>query len=286
MPDRNIAAFILTHGRPDHVLTYDVLRSSGYTGPVFLVVDSDDETLPVYRIRFGTDQVIVFDKADWVGRVDVADSLPGTNVVVYAREAVHQIAVGMGLDAFVELDDDYTSFQYRYVAHGVFKGDAVRNMDQLFTAMFDLLDATGALTVAMSQGGDHIGGAHGMFSKVALRRKAMNAFFVNTARPIRFMGRINEDVNAYVVHGSRGALFLTPLTVMLAQKRTQQQTGGLTDAYLDLGTYVKSFYSVMMAPSCVKVRSMGEKHRRYHHSIRWDHAVPKILAPEHRKPRP
>jgi hypothetical protein len=34
----------------------------------------------------------------------------------------------------------------------------------------------------------------------------------------------------------------------------------------------------MYAPSCVKVGMIGETHRRLHHSITWDDAVPKIVS--------
>jgi hypothetical protein len=37
------------------------------------------------------------------------------------------------------------------------------------------------------------------------------------------------------------------------QKETQATLAALTEIYLELGTYVKSFYSVIAAPSCVKV---------------------------------
>ncbi|EFC6976332.1 hypothetical protein DFZ72_21860 [Escherichia coli] len=35
----DFCAFILTHGRPDKVLTYRTLRRAGYTGKIFIVVD-------------------------------------------------------------------------------------------------------------------------------------------------------------------------------------------------------------------------------------------------------
>jgi len=40
---------------------------------------------------------------------------------------------------------------------------------------------------------------------------------------------------------------------------------------------VKSFYTVMAAPSCTTIRTMGRTDRRLHHHIDWDKAVPKIL---------
>lgn len=53
--------------------------------------------------------------------------------------------------------------------------------------------------------------------------------------------------------------------------------------YLDVGTYVKSFYSVMTMPSCVTVAMMGETHRRMHHNISWVNCVPMILNEKYRK---
>ncbi|GCZ20856.1 TPA: hypothetical protein N6771_000356 [Escherichia coli] len=40
----DFCAFILTHGRPDKVLTYRTLRRAGYTGKIFIVVDDEDKT--------------------------------------------------------------------------------------------------------------------------------------------------------------------------------------------------------------------------------------------------
>jgi hypothetical protein len=71
--------------------------------------------------------------------------------------------------------------------------------------------------------------------------------------------------------------------VAVEQDQTQRNDGGLTDSYLDLGTYVKSFYTVMYSPSCIKVAEMGANHRRIHHRINWDAAVPKIMNERYRK---
>lgn len=81
------------------------------------------------------------------------------------------------------------------------------------------------------------------------------------------MGRINEDVNTYTNLGRRGELFMTIGAVQLGQKQTQKNSGGMTELYLDSGTYVKSFYSVMYAPSCVKISLMGASHKRIHHQV-------------------
>ena len=111
----------------------------------------------------------------------------------------------------------------------------------------------------------------------------MNTFFCSTLRPLQFVGRINEDVNTFLSTGNRGGLMGTIFSAAIIQQETQSNTGGMTDLYLNEGTYIKSFYPVMYCPSFVKVYSMGHTHKRLHHKIKWDHAVPKILNPDWRK---
>ena len=64
----------------------------------------------------------------------------------------------------------------------------------------------------------------------------------------------------------------------LNQQDTQQNSGGLTESSLSLGTYAKSFYTVMCSPSAVKVSEMGCGHRRLHHLVYWEYCVPKIIS--------
>lgn len=67
------------------------------------------------------------------------------------------------------------------------------------------------------------------------------------------------------------------------QTDTQTNAGGLTDIYLDLGTYVKSFYTVIAMPSSAAIRLMGNKHKRPHHSINWKKTTPKIIKERYKK---
>lgn len=91
------------------------------------------------------------------------------------------------------------------------------------------------------------------------------------------MGTLNEDVNIYTYLGSQGKLFLTVLDLAINQLQTQSNTGGITETYLDVGTYIKSFYSVMIMPSAVKIGMMGNCNMRIHHKIKWNNCVPKII---------
>lgn len=278
----DIAAFVLSHGRADNVTTIRSFRNAGWTHPIYIVVDNEDPTADEYRQRFGADNVFEFDKPAIAETFDTADTQNDRRAIVYARNACWEIARTLGLRYFVELDDDYVSYRHRFIRDGVIGSTMIRNIEPVVDAMCELLDTTGAATVAMSQGGDHIGGIYGPIRK-AVKRKAMNFFVMRTDRPFTFVGRINEDVNTYVTLGMRGELFLTLLTLQFDQHATQSSSGGMTDVYLNSGTYTKSFYTVMMAPSCVKVGTMGRTDRRFHHIVDWDRAVPKIISDRYRK---
>ena len=216
-------------------------------------------------------------KKDAAVLVDPADLEPELKGVIYARNYCHTIAEEMGLIHFLVLDDDYNLFAHRYECNGKLLSCTTKRLDDIFMAMVKFLDQTGAITVALAQGGDYIGGVDNGNFKKKLLRKAMNSFFCRTDTPFKFYGRINEDTTMYVRYGETGHLIFTTMDFMLNQGQTQKNKGGLTEMYLDSGTYVKSFYSVMYSPSCVKVAAMGDKHMRMHHRVNWDCCTPKIL---------
>lgn len=113
----------------------------------------------------------------------------------------------------------------------------------------------------------------------------MNVWFMRTDRPFRYIGLTNEDTNMYVSLGGIGKLMFTVTNISVNQIQTQGNPGGLTDIYKQDGTFIKSFYSVMCRPDCVKVAAMGDHYMRMHHNVEWDYCVPKILNEKWRKER-
>lgn len=281
----DFCVFILTHGRPDRVYTYETLKKSGYTGKVYIVIDDEDKTADEYRKRFG-DMVLQFSKVEIAKTFDEGDNFNDRRAIIYARNACWMLAEQVGCRYFVQFDDDYTGFEYRFnsLIEPAYV-DVSRTIDGVLSALVDMMDWSRAVTVALSQGGDHIGGLAGV-PVAKVRRKAMNSFVCDANKPFQFVGRVNEDVNTYTSKGRTGDLFFTVMQAKLVQKQTQSNAGGMTDLYLDSGTYVKSFYSVMYSPSCVKVGVMGDhssKVYRLHHVIDWTRTAPLILREEHRK---
>ncbi len=291
MTDRNFAVFILTHGRADSVYTFKTLRQQGYTGKIYLLCDDEDKQIAKYKNLYGEDTVIVFKKQDAIDITDSGDNFKKRNSVVFARNWNFKIASDLSLTHFWQLDDDYTRFDYSLNAEMQYttSNNKIGKLDDLLEAMMDFMDTTPFHSIAFAQGGDFIGGEGctllSRMRKDEIYRKVMNSFLFRVDRPVQFMGRINEDVNMYVEWGRRGILFMTSPQLRLQQVVTQQNSGGLTEIYLDLGTYTKSFYTVMYAPSCVKISEVGTTDRRIHHQVMWKYAVPKILDESHRKPR-
>jgi len=282
----NFAVFILSHGRANHVVTQRTIRNSGYTGKVFIIIDDEDPTADEYKEQFGDDNVIVFDKEATAATFDEADNFKDRRAIVYARNASFQIAKDLGIKYFIQLDDDYTSFVFKYDEAMIYKETPVEDLDRALCLMLDYYKSIPATSIAFAQNGDFIGGSKG---KLAMNckpmRKCMNTFICCTDNPFQFVGRINEDVNTYTHKASTGMLLLTIPNIAIIQMQTQGNSGGMTDIYLDGGTYVKSFYSVIFSPSCVTVQDMGAKHRRLHHHVSWRHAVPCIIQDRHQKPK-
>lgn len=284
----DFCVFILTNGRADKVYTYDTLKKCGYTGKIYLLVDDEDKQINEYKKKY-KNEVIVFNKNNAIEMTDSGDNFKKRNSVVFARNYNFVVAKKLGIKYFLQLDDDYTEFRYTFdnEKNYITKQIKIKRLNEIICAILEFYKKTNILTLAWSQGGDFIGGDGSKVSKMYMQgkmaRKAMNSFFCSTERPFNFSGRINEDVNAYIDLGAKGNLFFTYARIRLEQKDTQSNTGGLTDIYLDLGTYVKSFYSVMYAPSCVKIFEMGVSDKRLHHKISWKNAVPCILSEDIKK---
>lgn len=274
----DFAVFILSHGRANHLITLPTVLSSGYTGKWYIVIDDEDKQRQDYINNFGIEHILMFNKDEALKTFDIMDNLNEKRVIVYARNICFKFAKDLKLKYFLELDDDYRSFSMR-----VEKGDSlstiyVKDLDSVFNEILEFLEMSGAHSIAFSQNGDFIGGINSRMNKARVVRKAMNAFFCKTDRPFKFSGRLNEDVTTYVSEGSKGKLFMTIADINLNQLDTQQTKGGMSDSYLALGTYTKSFYTVMSNPSSVKISEMITNHTRIHHQIDWNATVPKIVS--------
>ena len=289
----DFAIFILSHGRPE-VPTPQTLFDCGYTGKYYIFIDDEDDTEEEYKKRYG-DHIIQFSKKPMVGTFDLFDNFEQRNTVNFARNMCFRKARELGIKYFAEFDDDYSSFTYRYLRDGD-NGPGtslgtlkIKDFDGVCNTMIEFLDNTNARCIAMAQNGEMQGGALGKVWLFHARRKSMNTFFFkvtdNPEEDVWFISRMNDDVSTYVNGGMKGELWYQNARLNVAQGITQANKSGLTDMYKQFGTYTKSFYTIMLCPSGVKVGvlGVGKTGGRMHHRIFWNNVVPMVLSEKWKK---
>lgn len=279
---KDYCVFIISYKRANDVITYKCLRENGYTGRIFIVVADDDEQLELYKEKY-PNEILTFSREETSKYFDICDNFEGMIGSVFPRNALNKIACELGIKYYCVMDDDYNRFSYRRCFGDVLKTFRCNNLGIIIYKCLEYLKNTELIDAfSLAQEGDFIGGA-GSFSNIGGKRKIMNVYFFRTITPITFIGRLNEDVNTYLYYGAKGKLFFTINDLSVKQALTQQISGGMTELYQYSGTYVKSFYSVLVAPNAVKINTIGNVDTRIHHKIDWNKAVPKLIREDFKK---
>lgn len=283
MENKRFAIFILSHGRADTITTVRTLRNQGYTGEIFVVIDDEDDQEELYRAKFG-DAVIKFNKMQYFLSTDTGDLDKDRKVGVFARNFIQDEAKRRGYKYHLQLDDDVTLFDVRWEEGTKLRGAKCEHLDKYMEAMCDFMDASPKIT-ALSLGctGYLIGGASSQTWAQKLPRKAMTTFFLRSDDINYFTLRMNDDITTTAMNTMRGKLYFTVVELEAHTVPTQSAKGGMTEAYLESGTYRKSFYSVMAIPSAAKITAMGVRDYRLHHEIQWNRCAPKILSSRWKK---
>jgi len=282
----DFCVFILSNRRPDNIKTLETLERSGYTGKWYIVIDDEDPTGNQYKATYG-DKVLVFSKSKIAQTTDSCDTSTDRRTPLWARNACWDLAKQVKCRFFCQLDDDYSWFAYRRIGRKnpaeppKYSNFKAQSLDIIFAGMVQFLQETPSVSsIAFSQGGDY--NTDSLKARRVLR-KAMNSFFCDSERPFNFIGKFNDDVNTYIAHGATGKLFFTYCPIQLTQGVTQQNKGGITEAYKESGTYVKSFYTVMISPSSTWIELMGHSNPRLHHTHDWNKVCPKIIHEKYRR---
>lgn len=275
---------IMSYGRPEKIASLESLMRANYTGKWFIVIGNDDPKLEEYQKKYA-EKCVVFDKSEYVAKTDRM-GLKITKVIMFARNACFDIAESLGLRYFQQFDDDYTHQRYAYDQDMQYlsKQRLINNFDRVVEILVGFYEKTPecCAAIAYAQGGDFIGGDGNHIWGFSKLRKTMNSWICSVDRRFEFRGPMNEDVNAYTLLQSQGKLCLNIMQLRLNQPVTQT-TGGMTEVYRQYGTHVKSFLSVMINPSFVKVGIIQHKQQRLHHSINWARCAAKIVRETHKK---
>ena len=92
MINDNFSVFIITHGRPNDVITFFTLKKQGYTGKIYIIIDNEDKTYNQYYKNFGKENVIIFDKIEIAKKVDHGDNFFNLKTTTHARNSCFNIA--------------------------------------------------------------------------------------------------------------------------------------------------------------------------------------------------
>lgn len=276
MENKDFAVFILSHGRADTITTYKALRNGGYTGRTYVVIDNEDDQEDLYRQKFG-DDIIQFDKRDYLEKTDLGDLDTDRRIGVFARNFIQDEAKRLGYKFHLQLDDDVHGFTYRFAQGKVLRALHCSHLDEVFSGMVEYMKGTPITSLSFALSAYNMGGVDGSI-KEGMTRKTMTTFLMRADDLQYFHMRMNDDITTSLINGMRGKLYYSYLPIEVEVDKTQVKAGGMTDIYQKNGTYRKSFYSVMCCPSCVKVSAMGITDYRIHHTISWNNAVPKLLS--------
>ena len=276
MKSNDFAVFILSHGRADTITTYKALRDGGYTGRTYVVIDNEDDQEELYRHKFG-DDIIQFDKRDYLEKTDLGDLDTDRRIGVFARNFIQDEAKRLGYKFHLQLDDDVHGFTYRFAQGKVLRALHCSHLDEVFSGMVEYMKETPITSLSFALSAYNMGGVDGSI-KDGMTRKTMTTFLMRADDVQYFHMRMNDDITTSLINGMRGKLYYSYLPIEVEVDKTQVKAGGMTDIYQKNGTYRKSFYSVMCCPSCVKVSAMGITDYRIHHTISWNNAVPKLLS--------
>jgi hypothetical protein len=274
----DFAVFILSHKRPNNP-TYNSLKISNYTGNYFFILDDLDPTISEYEKMHGKEHILIFNKKEVAKRLDLMDNFEIWNSGMYARNACFDLAKKIGITYFFVLDDDYKEFYYRMPNE---KCTRIYNMDSAIKVSLEyFIKNKNILSLCWCQGSDTRLVKEGLVS-----RKGMNAFFHSVNRPATFNGHMNDDVNTYTRRNQLGDAFIMIPYIQLIQEATQTK-GGAAEMYKRVGTYQKSFYSVMQCPSFVKVSTFSKNFTfskyRLHHFVESKFGYAQIISSKYKK---
>ena len=157
---RNSAVFILTRKRPFNQKTFKTLKRQHYTGKTYFLLDDTDPTISDYIHEYLEQNGKLFNRGKVAEYTESMDNFTPRTGILYPRQYSYELARDLGIDYFLQLDDDYTSFQYRFPSNGKLKVSEYPDLDRVFEAYYEALDDIPLLTcVAFAQGGDLVGGA-------------------------------------------------------------------------------------------------------------------------------
>ena len=278
----DFAVFICTHGRPTAQHTLAKLLSAGYTGKYYLVLDDQDPTIQQYIDTYGTEHLIVFDKNHYINSVDVGSNNPPFKCILYAKNAVEDMAKDMMLSAFVIADDDITSLRYRVCEDNSLKSYEIScNMDSVLDAYIEVLLSGNMAATSFGFAQFYFYGADSFNPQQYQRfRIPYNFVFRNTSISVDWKSAFGEDIVTAVHFGKLGQLWTALPDVEMSIKPLGKEVGGMHDTYKAFSDVQLAMFDCMYLPTATKPYFYKGKCMA---SVCRDHAFPKLISSSFKK---
>ena len=277
----NFAVFIITHGRPNNQKTLNLLNEMGYTGPVYLVIDDEDETGEEYREKY-PNQVICFNKESYVANTDTGLHIPFKKFAVFARNAVEDIAREMGFAYFMVLDDDIINLRIRYDVDGSLKSRKLTGIiDEVFIACIKFMNNSGLHCTSFGFCNVYRSGVSCLYEENPRSRLCAEAFIRDTKIRVNWRLNMVEDLITSLDYIRAGMpwLQLVPIQVEICMSEGAVE-GGNSEAYNNFGLFRLNFMPTIAYPDCNKVTF---HHNKWHTTLASKYSVPKIISASFKK---
>ena len=248
----NIGYFIISHGRPNEQLTYNLFISSGISSAdIFIVCDNLDETLQEYIANY-KDNVLIFDKQKYMDLCDGGVQKPTGIHAVYARNAAIHFAKTKGYQYFVVADDDIKSLHHRVNENEKLKAYPVKNINDCFSSCIDFMNTNTHLScIGFGTNNTFIGGTNAAIYKRGFDYMAVNIALYRAETPIQYASECQEDLIASILNNSVGNLVVSIPFIMVDAIVKGRNKGGNEGHYAEENTYYRYFGTLIYAPASI-----------------------------------
>lgn len=249
----DFAIFICTHGRPDKQLTYKTLKNYGYNGKIYLVLDDTDSTIQQYIDNFGTDNIYVFDKQHYINDTDVGTNNPSFKCIVYAKNAVEDIARDLNLTSFVIADDDIEKFRFRFQNNAKLSSYKLCEFDVCVELCNELLLSADIASLGFSFTQMYFGGCEGLKDLYKFR-VPYNFVFRNAKFRVNWQSWFGEDIITALSYNKTGQFWTVIPNIQqdIANVGSGNADGGMADVYRTIDSFRLAMCDFIYHPSAIR----------------------------------
>lgn len=278
----DFAIFILTHGRPHNQRTVEALNESGYTGKVYLVLDDLDDTREEYCKLYNN--VLVFNKYEYVSNTDTGLTKPYINFAVFARNAIEDFAKKLGYKYFGMFDDDIHRFRHRIICKDQLLSEVVVDLDSVIDLYLEFMEDCNLACTSFGVSTQFIGGLKRLNQCSPDNnslRLCYNAYIRNVMFDVKWKTNLCEDRITSIYYNTIGQVWQQLIFIQIDTAPLYGEVeGGNSSVYRQLDDFTKVFFPIVTNPNSnyVSVYRSGNKDYMITHIVGEHVLCPKIIS--------